>query len=181
MYELVDNGATIQLFGNAFLPELRTDRPVIVDGDLVVPGVLEAPHITVAHGSLIAPNTVCASVTAEILAIFDLSQPFVPHPGWRFTWLRPCWRLPAESQWSSEASIESVVQTFLQPEIVRETAVIEMLMQRVRARPACLRARVLFAVALEELMEHPTALTPLGRQVAECLLAQPRLPDHWRF
>ena len=181
MYELIDNGAYIQLFGNAFLPELITARPVVVDGDLVVPGRLSAPEITVAHGSLIAPEIECPTLHAEILGVFDLSKLYIPPPNWTYTWLRPVLTMPAESATASEASIESVVRVFLQPAMVSDPAPIAMLMDRVRARPACLRARVLFAVALEELMAHPSALTPLGRQVAECFLRQPRLPDHWRF
>jgi hypothetical protein len=180
MYELVDNGVNLQLFGNAFVPELVRSCEIVVDGDLIVTGRLAAPKITVAHGSLICPEIACNDVTAEILGIFDLSKPYVAHPGWRYTWLRPCWSVPTESP-SSEASIFRAVFIFQQPEMVSDPAVVKMLMNRVHARPSCLRARVLFAVALEELTAHPTALTPLGRQVAECFLRQPRLPDHWRF
>jgi hypothetical protein len=181
-FELIDNGATLQYFGNVFVPELRTDKPVVVEGDLITP-LLECPKLTLMHGSLLCPVVRCPELTAEILGVFDLSQPFVQPPQWAYVWLRPFRTLPIESSWSSIASIEGVSTWFSDSAIVT-TAGLELvkpLISRVRARPNCTRARVLFMVALEELLDQPGALTALGEQVARCLVTQKRLPDHWRF
>lgn len=182
MFTLVDNGAPeIQYFGNVFVKEIITPREVVVDGDLITHYVC-CPKLTVQHGSLLAPYVDVPVLHAEILGVFDLTKPFEAPAGWTYMWLRPgTLPLPTEANWTSEFSIEQVIQGILNPALVRDTALVDKLLAKIRAKPTCARSRVLFSVIAEELMDNPSALTPLGQQMGALFLSQPRLPRHWRY
>jgi hypothetical protein len=179
-FEMIDNGAIIQLFGNVFLPELVTDKPVSVDGDLIA-GVVRAPQLTLMHGSLIVPRLNVETLHADILGIFDLTRLYVAPANWTYKWLRPVVEMPLPDQWQSELSIERVAALFLHPALVKDPTPIRTLIERALSRKSCGRARVLYTVALELVEGRDDVVTPLGKQVAACFLAQERLPDAWRF
>jgi len=180
-FEVIDSGAMVQYIGNVFVPQLITPKAVAVEGDLVANYVC-CPALTVKNGSLIAPYIDCPTLHADILGVFDLNHVYTSPQHWTYQWLRPCrLPLPMESEWSSLMSIQRVIDVFRDPAIVRRPAEIAKLMVRLEARPSCGRARVLFHVAVEELMDDPDALTPLGRQIGALFLSQPRLPRHWRY
>jgi hypothetical protein len=179
MYELMDNGTSVQLYGNAFLPELITSKIVVVEGDLVC-NYLCAPQVTVVHGSLLAKYIDCPRLDAEILGVFVLDKAFTAPEGWSYVWLRPCRALPQEADIQPELTIARVAAILRDPAIVRDTTGVERMLTRMLERPTCARARVLIAVTIEELMDTD-ALTPLGTQVLSCIAAQPKLPAHWRY
>lgn len=180
MYELVDTDASLQFFGNVFVPELTSSKPVIVDGDLVCNWVC-APELSVRNGSLIARYIEVPKLHADILGVFDLSRPFSTPNAWTYKWLRPIVDVPNEAAWKSEESIVNVATLFARPEIVTDPVYVHHFIDRILSRPSCLRARVLFAVAIEALSERPESLTPLGRQVVVCFTKQESLPHYWRF
>lgn len=181
-FELIDAGnGVLQYFGNVFLKDLITPREVVVDGDLITNYVC-CPKLTVRNGSLLSPYIDVPILHADILGVFDLTKPFEAPERWTFTWLRPAkLPLPTENDWASEFSIQSIVASFLDPDLVVNTAMIYKLLDKVRAKPTCARSRVLFSVVIEELMDNSSALTPLGRQMCALLLSQPRLPREWRY
>jgi hypothetical protein len=148
----------------------------------LVANYVMCPKLTLTHGSLLVPYIECDELAAEILGVFRLSHAFEAPKSWAYVWLRPAWLpLPSALDFSAEYSIEATVKALMHPAITKNTKPIERLMARVRSRPSCGRARVLFQVALEELSAQEDAVTPLGRQVIDCLLKQPSLPENWRY
>ncbi len=175
-YELVENPEAIFIYGVCFVDTLLVAKPLFIEGDLITHAV-SAPKITVVNGSLVAKLIECDDVRADILGV-ALESGYIKD-SWRWNYLRPFTELPREDDWTSEHSIENVVRLFEHPGLVKDPAVAKMLLAKVRARPTCGRARVLFGIALEELVEKD-ALTELGVAVAWPFIADD-LPKDWRW
>lgn len=175
-YELVENPDGIFIYGVCFADTIAFSKPLHLEGDLICQAV-SAPSIHVTNGSLMVKLIECDDVRADILGVW-MDDGYVKD-SWRWNYLRPFWELPNESAWSSEASIENVVKLLEHPAIVKDPTVASMLLQKVRARPTCGRARVLFGVALEELVEKD-ALTELGVAVVWPMISD-GLPKDWRW
>lgn len=176
-YEIVEAPDAVRIYGACFVDGLRVEKPLEVDGDLIVNGLVIAPDITVRNGSFIAREWRAAGVNAMIYGTF---APFDVPSTVRYTWLRPVFEMPTATCWQTEDVIASVVTLFTRPELVTDMTVAAPWLAKALARPNCGRARVLLQAALEEL-RTAQALTPLGRAVVDPLLAHNDLPKHWRW
>jgi len=179
-FECITTATQVQFFGNVFVPKVESTTPVVVDGDLICEE-LRAPKLTLMHGSLICPKIECPELHAEILGVFDVTQPFEKPFKWSYMWLRPILSMPLESQWSNEISIANAAAIFEHPATIGDARSAKKLIARVRSRATCMRARVLFETAVEELVSTDfLQMTPLGQQVVLDFSAH-GIPQHWRF
>jgi hypothetical protein len=179
-YECIETATEVQFYGNAFVDDVSTHKPVIVDGDLIASHIL-APSVRLKNGSLVCPHIESPHLEIEILGVHDLSRPVADRVGLTYTWLRPVIEPLDPTHWTGTETIASVAAMFEHPAIIGDATKAKPFIARALARPSCGRARVLFDAALDELASELYLLTPLGQQVISLFILNEDLPRHWRF